>query len=422
MNRRNFIQQSTMAGAGVLCAHQGHSEDFLNFTTFIRQHKADSTDEEFWKLMALQFHKPSDFVQLEYGYFSPVPAYTLNHFIQKTRDVNTRTSYFMRKEQDEERNRMVQLLAEFSDAPADCLTLTRNTTESLDTIIHGYPWQKGDEVVCTHQDYGSMLEALGQEEKRHEIVKVQISLPLNPANDDEVVALYRNAITPKTKLVLLTHMINLNGHLLPAKKIIEACHAQGVEVMVDAAHSFAHTHFSIRDLQPDYLGASLHKWLCCPLGLGFMYIKKEHISKIWPLFGDMGYSKTDIRKFWHQGTQPPATWLALAQAIEFHQSIGTERKLARLRYLKSYWKNKVASIRGVISQSPQDPLRGGAIANIGYTGLTPSQLSEKLFKEHKIFTVAIDTKDVKGVRVTPHICTTTDELDLLVNAINLLSK
>jgi selenocysteine lyase/cysteine desulfurase len=336
-------------------------------------------------------------------------------------EINNQNSFFMRTRQVEEMNSVKKKLAEFAKLETDEFAICRNTTEALDTIIHGYPWQKGDEVIVNQQDYGSMLAAFEQQKRRSGIKTVYTKLPLHPKNDEEIISAFESKITSKTKMILVTHLINLTGQVLPVKKIVEMAHGHGVEVMLDSAHAFAHLPFSIKDTGADYLGTSMHKWLCCPIGLGLMYIKKDKIEKIWPLFGDNEFEQNDIRKFEHWGTRPNSAMATIPTAIDFHNSIGSELKYERLFYLKNYWTQKANEIDGIEVNTPFEKSRSGAIANFSVKGQKPSETSEKLLKEHMIFSVAIETPDVNGVRITPHLYNSIEELDTFIEALKKLA-
>lgn len=379
-------------------------------------------DETYWKIVRSMFNYPKDFINLENGYFSPQPFSTEQFHQAKEHDINHRTSWFMRREQRDAIEQTRINLAEFLGCDTEELVLTRNTTEGLNTVISGFPWQKGDEVIIGNQDYGSMVAAFKQQEKRAGIVIKIAQIPLVPKSDEEVVNAYMSLVTSKTKVIHLTHMINLSGQLLPAKKIIDAAHTKGIEVIVDAAHSIAHIDFKPAELEADYLAASLHKWLCCPLGAGFLMMSKKHIIKIWPLMADDEVSADNIRKFEHQGTKPPQTFIAISEAIKFHNAIGSKLKQDRLQYLRNYWVSKVQDISNVNMNTPNTNDRSGAIANIGVKGYTPQQLADKLLKDYKIFTVAIDHRYIKGVRVTPHLYTSLDDLDKFVEAIKSIAS
>jgi len=300
--------------------------------------------------------------------------------------------------------------------------ITRNTTESLDTIILGMDLKPGDEAIMTDQDYSSKLETFEMRARRFGIKNKIISLPLHPKNDNEIVDAYEKAITNKTKVLLVTHLINLTGQILPVRAIAEMAHAKGIEIIVDAAHSFAQLDYKIPELDCDYYGASLHKWLCCPLGTGIMYMKKEKIEKTWPLFGDTSQPVDSIAKFEHIGTHPVSTNLTIAAAIKFHNSIGSKRKEERLRYLKNYWVEQVKDLPKVIINTPFEDERSCALANFAIEGMQPKAVADYLYDKHKIFTVGINRDSIQGVRVTPHLYTTKPELDLLVKAIQELSE
>jgi selenocysteine lyase/cysteine desulfurase len=242
-------------------------------------------------------------------------------------------------------------------------------------------------------------------------------VPNHPQTDDEIVNLYASAITEKTKLLMVCHMINITGQILPVRKICDMAHQRGVHVMVDGAHSFAHIKFAIPDLDCDYFGSSLHKWLSVPLGAGILYVKKDKIAGLWPLFAEGKRKPDDISRLNHVGTHPVHTDLTIADAIDFYNIIGIDRKEARLRFLQNYWTSKVRDLPNVILNTPADPARSCGIANVGIKGMKPADLSDKLFKNYKIYTADIDGAGVHGCRITPNVYTTTSDLDVLVQAL-----
>lgn len=424
MLRSEFITQTGTLLAGLPIAGLNHPmiEDLdMEIHSILKNKKGANpeSDENYWNIVRSMFNYSKDFVNLENGYFSPQPYSTEQFHQAKEHDINNRTSWFMRREQREAIEKTRKNLAEFLGCDAEELVLTRNTTEGLNTIISGFPWLRGDEVIIGNQDYGSMVAAFKLQEKRNGIVIKVAQIPLVPGSDDELLNAYMSLVTPKTKIIHLTHMINLSGQLLPAKKIIDAAHAKGIEVIVDAAHSVAHIDFKPGELGADYFAASLHKWLCCPLGAGILIMKKKHITRIWPLMADDEFAEDNIRKFEHQGTKPPQTVMAINEAIKFHNAIGSKLKQDRLRYLRNYWVSRVQDLQNVVMNTPNENERTGAIANISIKGYTPQQVADKLLKDHKVFTVAIDHPHIKGVRVTPHLYTSLADLDKLVEAIKV---
>jgi selenocysteine lyase/cysteine desulfurase len=326
----------------------------------------------------------------------------------------------MRTVQFENKKSMAAKLAVIGGCSPDELIITRNTTESLDMIIGGVDWKPGDEAVMAEQDYGSMLEMFKQVSKRYGVINKVVSVPNLPQTDDEIVNLYASAITDKTKLLMVCHMINITGQILPVRKICDMAHTRGVQVMVDGAHSFAHFKFTIPDLKCDYFGSSLHKWLSVPLGAGILYVRKERIGNIWPLIAEGERKPDDISRLNHTGTYPVHTDLAISDAIDFYNIMGVERKEARLRFLQQYWTSKVRDLPHVLVNTPADPARSCGIANVGIRGMKPSEMSDTLFSKYKIYTVAIDGAGVHGCRITPNVYTTTSELDVLVKALTEL--
>ena len=267
------------------------------------------------------------------------------------------------------------------------------------------------------QDYGAMLNMFTQVSKRYGVINKVVSVPNHPQSDEEIVNLYASAITGKTKLLMVCHMINITGQILPVRKICDMAHQRGVEVMVDGAHAFGHFAFKIPDLDCDYYGSSLHKWMSVPLGAGILYVKKDKTGQIWPLIASGGKEQNDIYRLNHIGTHPVHTDLAIADALDFYRMIGMERKEARLRYLQNYWTSKVRGLPHVVLNTPADPARSCAIANAGIKGLKPADLGDALFKNYNIYTAPIDGAGVHGCRVTPNVYTSTEELDVLVKAL-----
>lgn len=375
-----------------------------------------------WNKMRKAYRLSDAYINLENGYYNIAPTDILEHQIRQIKQLNLTGSHYMRTTMSSQREATRLSMAQFLQVPVEELIITRNTTESLDTIISGYPWQKGDEAIMAKQEYGSMLDMFKQQARRFGMVNTFLDIPLHPVSDEEIVDLYRKAITPRTKMILVSHMINITGQILPIRKICDMAHEHGVKVLVDGAHAIAHFVFKISDLNCDYYGASLHKWLSVPLGAGILYIKKENISEIWPLFGEAAYGDDDIRKLNHTGTMPIHIENSIPFAIQFYNSIGGKRKEERLRYLQRYWSDKLRGRKGIIINTPEAPERSCGIANIGIEGMTPAKLAETLMKDHKIWTVAIDSAGVKGCRITPNVYTTTDELDQFIKAIETIQK
>ena len=293
-------------------------------------------------------------------------------------------------------------------------------------MVTGHDWKPGDEAVMAEQDYRHMLAQFRLMARRYGIVNKVVSLPIDPRSDDEIVQLYAGAITPRTRLMMVSHMVNITGQILPVRKIADMAHARGVDVLVDGAHAFAHFEYRIPDLGCDYYGASLHKWLGCSARGGHPLCAARQdpraladLRRAWRMTDD-----ADIMKLNHTGTHPVHTDLAIEHAIAFHETIGTRRKEARLRHLQNYWTSKVRALPNVIMNTPADPARSCAIANVGIKGVTPADLAKTLLEKHRIWTVAIDSESagVHGVRVTPHVFIRLQDLDTLVQAIVKIAR
>lgn len=378
--------------------------------------------EEFWSELRGKYRLTDEYVNLENGYYSMMAQPVLEAFVERVREVNFEASRYMRTRAESERSATRTALARLAGCPVEELALTRNTTESLDLVIAGHDWKAGDEAVMAEQDYGTMLAMFDQQARRHGIVCRRVSVPLHPRSDDELVELYARAIGERTRLLMVSHMINITGQILPVAKIAAMAHSKGVAVMVDGAHTFAHLDFKLPELDCDYYGASLHKWLGAPLGAGLLWVRKERIATLWPLLAPpAGRADGDIARLNHLGTHPAHTDLALRAAIEFHEALGAARKQERLRHLQRYWTRRVRGRPRIVLNTPEAPERSCAIANVGIEGLPPAELARRLLDEHRILTVAIDSAGVRGVRVTPHVYTSEAELDQFVAALLALA-
>ncbi len=391
-----------------------------NITYESKPYPVDNEDE-FWKRIREDYALKPDYINLENGYYNFAPKPTLDKFIEHVKMVNYEASYYMRTVQWDNKKHVADRLAKLVNCNSEEIVITRNTTESLDLVVGGFPWNKGDEAIFAEQDYGAMREHFKLMAQRYGIVNKVVSVPNHPKSDDEIVSLYENQITPKTKLIMVCHMINITGHILPVRKICDMAHSHGVEVMVDGAHCVGHFDVNIKELNCDYYGSSLHKWLSTPLGAGLLFIKKDKISKIWPLLAEHDREPDDISRLNHTGTHPVHTDLAINDAIDYLEVIGTDRKEKRMRYLQRYWSNKLHDVENVVINTPGEEHRSCGIANVGIRQMKPKDLADALLKEFKIFTVAIDYANVKGCRITPNVYTTTEELDKLVVAIKTLA-
>jgi selenocysteine lyase/cysteine desulfurase len=415
MDKRTFLKNTTMLGLGSLMSFRAMSK-VVDAVAHLPA-EAVASDEDFWKAIREGYWLTGDYINLENGYYCIMPKEISERYMGHIRLVNLEGAHYMRTVQFDNKKAAAAKLADLVGVTPDELIITRNTTESLDMIIAGMDWKEGDEAVMAEQDYGAMLDMFKQVSNRHGMVNKIVSVPMHPKSDEEIVELYANAITKKTKLLMVCHMINITGQILPVRKICDMAHSKGVPVMVDGAHALAHINFKIPDLHCDYYGSSLHKWLSVPIGAGMLYVKKEHISKIWPIFAEGGKKDDDILRLNHTGTHPPATDLTISDCIDYYLKIGADRKEARLRYLQNYWTAKVRNMPHVILNTPADAARSCGIANVGIKDMKPADLAKTLLDKYNIYTVAIDGAGVHGCRITPNVYTTTADLDTLVKAL-----
>ncbi|MDF0707272.1 aminotransferase class V-fold PLP-dependent enzyme [Flagellimonas okinawensis] len=382
----------------------------------------DKDSEAFWERIRKDYKLKPDYINLESGYYNIIPTPILEKYTQHIQHVNYEGSYYMRTVQWDNKKKAAARVAELVNCSEKGLIITRNTTESLDTIIGGYPWEKGDEAIFAVQDYGAMQVHFHQMEDRYGIVCKKVSLPNHPESDEEIVSLYESQITPKTRLLMICHMVNVTGQILPVRKICDMAHSHGVEVMVDGAHCVGHIKVDLVQLDCDYYGSSLHKWLCAPLGAGMLYVAERNIPKIWPLLAEHEKDKTKIRRLNHTGTHPVHTDLTINDSVDYLEMIGLERKENRMRFLQRYWSDQLRDVENVVINTPIEPHRSCGIANVGLTNIKPSEMAKTLLDEFNVWTVAIDFENVHGCRITPNVFTTTEELDQFVDAIKTMAK
>jgi len=418
MDKRNFIKTLGALSVSSLVS----ASELSKIKSVSHNLPKTRSDEELWATIRSHYTLKDDYINLESGYYSIIPNPVLEHFIKHVRHVNIEGSYYMRNDLKKNKDRVISELADLVGSTSDQIAITRNTTESLDLVISGFQWEKGDEAIYAKQDYGSMKEMFEQISSRYGVKNKIVSVPNHPKNDEEIVSIYESQITDKTKLIMVCHMINITGQILPIKKICEMAHSYGVEVMVDGAHCVGHFDFSIDEFNCDYYGSSLHKWLATPLGAGLLYVNRNNTHKIWPLLANGNTNKNDIKRLNHIGTHPVHTDLAISNSIDYTNWIGMKKKEKRMRYLQRYWSDKLRSIENVIVNTPEDLDRSCGIGNVGLSNMSPSAMSKVLFEKYKIFTVAIDYANVKGCRISPNIFTTTYELDQFVIAVKEMAN
>jgi len=421
-DRRVFLKQAaTLAGAFSVSSlfNQAHAAEWEKASQKINHLSPAQAaqDEDYWSVIQRSYSVNPNIINLNNGGVSPSPIVVQQAVERYNQLANEGPSYFMWRIMDQGREPLREKLAGLAGVNPEEIAINRNATEALNTIILGLDLKSGDEVVGSKFDYPHMVQAYKQRAMRDGIVYNQVSLNLPSENEDELVKAYENAITSKTKLVHITHVINWVGQIMPVKKICDMAHAKGVEVIVDGAHSFGLLDFKIPDLGCDYFGTSLHKFLSAPIGSGMMWIKKEKIEKVWPLPSSGEPHSKDIRKFEELGTRSFPIEQGIGEAINFHEGIGSKRKEERIRYLKNYWALKVQNIPKVKLYTSLNAKYSCAICGVGVDGMTPAELDNALFTNYKIHIVGINIENISCVRVTPHVYTTLHDLDKFARAI-----
>lgn len=379
-------------------------------------------DEDFWFDIQQAFSVTRGIVNLNNGGVSPSPRVVTEALVRYIWQQEDATAYTMWEILEPQSETIRTGLAEMFGCDREEVAITRNTSDSLETVLFGLDLKRGDEVLTTTQDYPRMLTTLRQRERRDGIVLKTVKIPIPPKDLSEITAAYEAGFTPRTRVVLVSHMINITGQITPVREVCEMARKRGVETVVDGAHSFAQFQFKRDDLGCDYFGTSLHKWLHAPKGTGMLYVRKDKIKNIWPLFTAEKSQDADIRKFEETGTRSAAQRLAIGEALLFHQGVGAARKEARLRYLARYWMNQLKGENGVRFNTSFDDRQSCALANIHVEGTDPYAVCAHLMSRHKIFATPIVHEEFKGVRVTPSVYTTLKELDRFCEALTAIAR
>lgn len=371
-----------------------------------------AADETFWFEIQQAFTVDRSVVNLNNGGVSPAPAVVQaaqKKHLDYSNTMPPPVSLWQVLEPQRETVRA--RLARTFGCDAEEIALVRNASEGLQTCQFGFDLTRGDEVLTTNQDYPRMIATFEQRARREGIVLKQFSIPVPAEDDDEVVERFRKNITPKTKLILMCHVVNLTGQILPVKKVVAMARERGIPVIVDGAHSFAHFDFQHEDLDCDYYATSLHKWLFAPHGTGMLYVRKDKIRGLWPLMAAPQSLDADIRKYEEIGTHPSAQNLAIAEALTFHEGIGIRRKEARLRYLRDRWARRLLKHGRVRLHTSLAPGKSCGLANVEIVGEDPVKLYDHLWKKHHILVTPIVHAEFRGLRITPSVYTTLDEID-----------
>jgi selenocysteine lyase/cysteine desulfurase len=379
-------------------------------------------DEDFWFEIQQSFSVTRGIVNLNNGGVSPSPRIVTEALVRYIWQQEDATAYTMWEILEPQSETIRTGLAELFGCDREEIAITRNTSDSLEAVLLGLDLRAGDEVLTTTQDYPRMLTTLRQRERRDGIVLKTFKIPIPPKDPSEITAAYEANITPRTRVILVSHVINITGQINPVREVCELARRRGIEAIVDGAHSFAHFQFKRDDLGCDYFGTSLHKWLHAPKGTGLLYVRKDKIKNVWPLFAAEKSQDADIRKFEETGTRSAAPRLAIGEALLFHQGVGAARKEARLRYLARHWMNQLKDEPNVRFNTSFDDRQSCAIANVQVADTDPYAVCAHLMSRHKIYATPILHEEFKGVRVTPSVYTTLEELDRFCEAMRTIAR
>ncbi len=381
-----------------------------------------ATDEDYWATIQNAFTVTRGIINLNNGGVSPSPRLVTEALVRYIWQQEDATAYTMWQILEPQSETIRTGLAELFGCDREEIAITRNASESLETLLLGLNLKSGDEILTTTQDYGRMLTTMRQRELREGVKLNLIKIPIPPKNINEITSAFERAITPRTRMIQIAHQVNITGQITPVKAVCEMARARGIETIVDGAHSFAQFYFKQQDLNCDYFGTSLHKWLYAPKGTGLLYVKREKIAKVWPLFAAEQKQAGDIRKFEEIGTHSAAPKLAIGEAMLFHNGIGGKRKEARLRYLSRYWMDQLKSMPKIRFNTSFDPAQMCAIANVQIEGLEPGKVGSYLFDRHRIFTTPIVHEEFQGLRITPNLYTTLPELDRFCEVMAMIAR
>ena len=392
--------------------------------TAVGNPKDIARDESYWREIQQGYTADRGLINLNNGGVSPSPTVVMNALKRHLDFSNTSPAYSMWRILEPQKETVRRRMARFFNCDPEEIALTRNASEGLQICQNGLDLKAGDEVLTTTQDYGRMIATFKQRECRDGIVMKQFKIPIPAENENEIVRLFEKNITPKTKMILMCHMINITGQILPVKKVVRMAKKYNIPVIVDGAHTFAHFDFTLDDLGCDYYATSLHKWLSAPFGTGMLYVRRNKIVDLWPMQAAWSNEckKDDIRKFEEIGTHPCPNKIAIGDALTFQQGIGSKNKEARLIYLRDRWAKRLLKNDRVKLHTSLKPGKSCAIATVEIKGIETSAVAKELWDKYRIFVVAINHDEFTGCRVTPHVYTTIEEIDRFADAMENIIK
>ena len=426
MNRRSFLSLPGIASlTGTAFRPNAVAlAQSAGLGSYGRPADAVARDEDYWMNIRHAFTVDRNMINLNNGGVSPSPK-IVSDTEKRYLDIENMTpSYYMWRILDPGLETVRRRLAKMFGCDTEEIAITRNASEALEIVQLGMNLRRGDEVITTNQDYPRMITTWQQRERRDGIKLRQLKFPVPPPSMDYLVKMFEDAITPQTKVIHLCHITNRTGQIFPVKRICQMARARKIEVVVDGAHAFAQFPFKHEDLDCDYYGTSLHKWVLAPIGTGMLYVRKSKIRNIWPMMPAAESMDDNIRKFEEIGTHPASQRNAITEALNFHDSIGPERKAERFRYLRKRWSNRLRDLPGVKILNSEDPEQSCGIGFISVQNIDPAKLNTYLWDKFRIWTTVIDTPgEYSGLRITPNVYTTIEEIDTFSEAMeNVIRK
>jgi len=429
-SRRSFLRMGGALSTATLAAK---AVDGLSYVEAASAAVADRSpedvaqDEFYWREIQEAFTLDRTLINLNNGNTCPSPLVVQNA-CKRYMDMSNMLPVHYRSDIERHMQTVRRGLAREFGFDEDEVALTRNASESLQIVQNGLDLQPGDEVLTTEQDYPRMLTTWDQRRRRDKIKVTRLQFPV-PTTGDDLYQRFEKAITPQTKVIHFCHITNLTGQLFPVQRLCRLARSRGITSIVDGAHAIAHFPFKLRDLECDAYGVSLHKWLLAPIGNGFLYVRRESIPKFWPMQATPERQANDIRKFEQIGTYPTAIRAAVGEALAFHQAIGAERKAARLRYLTLRWANALKGDPRVKILSSLEPGQTWGLAMVGIDGVDSRALAQFMMDRYRIVINAVvggqppaQVFDYSGLRVTPNIYTTLEEVDTFSAAMEEIVK
>lgn len=420
MNRRNFVsgvlKSAVLFGAGYAGTASG--TPVVRLPDPIGDPSDQARDEAYWEQVRDLYELPPQFLYLNNGGASATPkeVFSSENFYREA--ARTSPSYYLWRSQTREREVVRETLADFLTCSKEEIALLRSTTEALVTVIQGLELPAGSEILTTSQDYPTMVHTLDLYAKRRGWIVRTIDLPVPLLDHGDTVRRFREAITSQTRFMLISDILYSTGERMPVRQLCNLAAEKDILVAVDGAHTVGQYRVCPQEFGCHFFASSMHKWLSAPIGTGMLWVRKDMIESLWPMYGAVEGEEVNIRKFEHIGTRPMAADLAVRSAIDLTIQIGLERKLARLRYLTSYWWNKLREMEGIVQMTNMDsPERYGGIAAFKCPKKGSLDLDQWLLQEKRIIITRMRHEGEVYFRISPHVFILPRDLDFFVKSV-----